>query len=112
MDGQDYKLVEFGAVVSNDMMVGTSEERFTLKNVDKMRTLKVSAENLMECDADSATYAIRIINIPEENASTAIYARPYYIYANAKGEQVVVYDEIFCANYEGRFEFNDGVLEW
>ncbi|MBE6807227.1 MAG: hypothetical protein E7527_04355 [Ruminococcaceae bacterium] len=111
-DGQKYKLVDFGAVVSNDMSIGLSEKLLNMDSVDGMRTLLVSAENLMACDENGANYAVRIINIPEIHSATAIYARPYYVYENAAGEQVVVYDEIFSANYDGKFDFNDGVLEW
>lgn len=111
-DGEEYKLVDFGAVVTNDMLVGQSERKLIIDNADNTRTKKVSAENLMECDENGATYAVRIIRIPESQSATAIYARPYYIYENAAGEQVVVYDEIVCANYDGKFEFNDGALEW
>lgn len=111
-DGQQYKLVGFGAVMSNDMTVGLSDSKMVLDTVDGNRTLDVSAKYLMDWDEESATYAVRIINIPQANSDTAIYARPYYIYEDANGEQVVVYDEIFCANYDGKFDFNDGVLEW
>jgi len=110
-DGKQYKLVDFGAVATNDMTVGLSEKTFNLDNLSH-RTLQVKAENLMECNENGAKYAIRIINIPENHSATAIYVRPYYVYEDADGKQVVVYDEIFCANYDGHFEFNDGILEW
>jgi len=111
-DGEEYKLVGFGAVMSNDMSVGLNDGKMVLDTVDGVRTLDVAAKYLMGWDEESATYAVRIINIPQVNSATAIYARPYYIYEDAAGEQVVVYDEIFCANYDGKFEYNDGVLEW
>lgn len=111
-DGKEYKLVDFGAVVTNDMSVGLSEDRFTVDSDDGIRTKKVPAVNLMECDANGATFAVRIINIPDANSDTAIYARPYYVYQNEAGEKIVVYDDIVVDNYDGKFDFNDGVLEW
>lgn len=99
-DGDEYKLVEFGALASNDAAIGTDAEAFNLNNLSG-KSIKVAAKYLMELEADSASYAVRIVNIPEENADTTIYARGYYIYENAAGEQVVVYDEIYSASYNG-----------
>ncbi len=112
VDGQEYKLVRFGAVMCNDMSIGLSQKDMVLDNVDGIRTLDISAKYLLEWDEAGASYAVRIINIPESQSSTAIYARPYCIYENAEGEQVVVYDEITYGNYAGSFDYNDGVLEW
>jgi len=99
-DGQDYKLVEFGALASNDAVIGTDEDAFTVNNLSG-KTIKVPVKYLMDLEEDSASYAVRIINIPEENADTTVYARAYYIYENAEGQQIVVYDEIFNASYNG-----------
>lgn len=111
-DGNQYKLVRFGAVMSNDTYIGLREDRFTLDSVDGVKTLDVSAKYLLNWDASSATYAVRIINIPQTASAAMIYARPYYVYEDAEGEEVVVYDQVFSANYDGEYEFNDGVLEW
>ncbi len=99
-DGKDYKLVGFGALASNDAAIGTDEDAFTVNNLSN-KTIQVSAKYLMELEEDSATYAVRIINIPAEEADTLVYVRGYYIYENADGEQVIVYDEIFSASYNG-----------
>lgn len=99
-DGQQYKLVEFGALASNDDAIGTDEDAFTVNNLSG-KNIKVPAKYLMDLEEDSATYAVRIINIPAEKADTVVYARGYYIYENADGEQVIVYDEIFSASYSG-----------
>lgn len=49
--------------------------------------------------SNSATYAVRIINIPANNADATIYARPHFICEDAEGEQIVVYDDICSATY-------------
>ncbi len=98
--GESYKLVEFGALASNDATIGTDEDAFTMDNLSG-KTIKVSAKYLMELEADSATYAVRIINIPAENADTTVYARAYYVYEDAEGNLVTVYDDIYNASYNG-----------
>lgn len=98
--GAAYKLVEFGAVMSNDEAVGSDLDAFTLDNLSP-RTIKIAAKYLTDLEEDSATYAVRIINIPAEEADTTIYARAYYVYENAEGEQITVYDEIYSDSYNG-----------
>ena len=97
-DGNGYKLVEFGAVVSN--AAGTDEYSLTLDALSA-NTVKVTAKYLLDLETDSATYAVRVINIPAANADTTIYARAYYVYEDAQGRQIVVYDEIYSATYNG-----------
>ncbi len=98
--GEDYRLLEFGAVMSNDTAIGEDANAFTLEHLSD-RTIKITAKYLLNVEADNATYAVRIVNIPEEHADTTVYARPYCIYENADGEQIVVYDDIFSATYNG-----------
>ncbi len=99
-DGQDYKLVGFGALASYDDTIGTNEEAFKVDNLSGS-TIQVPAKYLMEMEEDSATYAVRIVNIPADSADTTVYARAYYIFENASGKQVIVYDEIYSASYNG-----------
>lgn len=92
-----YKLVKMGAVVSNNR--GITELDF----VDGRHVVNVEAKNLNDVDSDPYYY-VRIINIPEFAYDTYITARPYYVYENAEGEQIVVY------GYEEMATIN-GVLE-
>ena len=96
----DYKLVGVGAVMTNKAAVGVDADSFTLENVDNSRVLDIPARPLMEAEADYITFAVRITNIPLNKATTVIYTRAYYIFENAKGERVVVYDDIQSASYE------------
>ena len=95
-----YKLVEFGALASNDAAIGADEDKFNVDNLSG-RTIKVAAKYLMELEEDSATYAVRVINIPAEEADSTIYARAYYVYEDADGNEVIVYDDIYSASYNG-----------
>ncbi len=98
IDGEDCMLVEFGAVVSNDISIGTDLDAFTLDNLSA-RTIKISAKYLIDLEEDSATFAVRIINIPVEQANATIFARPYCIYENTEGEQIVIYDDVANDTY-------------
>ena len=80
--------------------IGTDADTFTMDSLSE-QTIKVAAKYLTDLEEDSATYAVRIINIPAEEADTTVYARAYYVYEDAEGNQVVVYDEIYSATYNG-----------
>ncbi len=99
-DGKDYKLVEFGAVMTNDATVGNDKDAFKLNNLSR-RTIQITAKYLTDLEADNASYAVRITNIPSEQVDTIIYARPYYVFENANGKRVTVYDEVYSASYNG-----------
>ena len=82
----------------------------TMENLSA-QTVAINAEYVSAADADSATFAVRITNIPKKYAEAALFARPYYIFERF-GEQVVVYDDIVCDNYTGNIDTNDGYLDW
>ena len=96
--GSEYKLVEFGAVATNSKAVGEDADTFTLDNLSD-QTVQIRAKYLTHLLEGSATYAVRIIEIPTEQADTAIYARPYYVYEDAQGQRVTVYEDIVVDNY-------------
>ena len=113
-DGNEYKLVGAGAVVTNKEEVGTNEDAFVRTGVQNDKSvIDVSAQKLFENTAHInlngvITYAIRITNIPiETNAGTQIYARPYYIF-EYNGQQITVYGEITSESYEAQKDVNDG----
>ena len=109
-DGTACKLIEMGAVVTNNPTVGLSDGLFNADNLSD-RTLKVKAERLFDLQGDVASYAVRIINIPAANEATVIFARAYYV-VEIEGEQYTVYGEIYSDNYVGKIDVNDGILEW
>ena len=96
--GSEYKLVEFGAVATNSKAVGEDADTFTLDNLSD-QTIQIRAKYLTHLLEGSATYAVRIIEIPTTQADTAIYVRPYYVYEDTNGQRVTVYEDIFCDNY-------------
>ncbi len=108
-NGESYKLLRMGAIVSNSPVVGLSDMK--LDDVDGKKTLDVNAERLYDLEADYAQFAVRITNIPLANEATVIYARAYYVF-EYEGREVVVYDDIQSANYINKYDSNDGVLEW
>lgn len=90
-------LVEAGAVLTNVEKIGNSN--MTFADVDGKKTVKVTAQYVMEAIDSSITYAVRVVNIPDANAGALIYARPYYTY-ELGGEQVTVYGDIYSNSYD------------
>ena len=108
-DGSAFKLISMGAIVSNQSSVGLGDMK--LADVDGKKTLNIEATRLQDLEADYATFAVRITNIPLEHEDTMIYARAYYVF-EYEGRQVVMYDDIQAANYVNKYTNNDGKLEW
>lgn len=109
-DGAEYKLVGMGAVLTNDSNKGLRDLKLT--DVDGKRTLNINAKYLCDLEPTTASFAVRITGIPAEQTGTMIYARPYYVYENAAGQQITVYGDIVSTNYDNKYDMNDGVLEW
>ena len=109
-DGNTYKLVGMGAIVTNNPNLGTSGA-FYLDAVDGKKTIDIPAVYLCDLETDSAAFSVRIRNIPEANYDSGIYARPYYIF-DYNGTEVTVYGDIVGASYNGKLSNNDGELEW
>ena len=78
-----YKLVKMGAIVSN----AKSE-------------LDIEAKYLCDLEADSASFAVRVINIPEANYGDAITAVPYFV-VEIDGVATTIYGEAQVASYNG-----------
>ncbi len=81
-----YKLVEMGANLYN----GKS-------------TAKAVANKVVDVDSDPY-FVVRVLNIPEANKDTVIYATPYYAYdvdgdLNTTNDRVIVYGEEVSASY-------------
>ena len=89
-----YQLIGMGAIVTN-----TDNTDCTHADVDEYSVIDISALKAV-VDADGAvSYAIRVINIPEEHLSDAIIARPYFVYENAEGESITVYGDAVSKCY-------------
>lgn len=81
VDGESYPVVRMGAVVSNGV-----------SSVD------IEAKYLWDVTADEASFAVRLINIPDNQLDREITARPYYVY-EVDGEEIVVYGETVSQSY-------------
>ena len=77
------KLISMGAIVSN----AKSE-------------LDIPAVYLCDLEADAASFAVRIINIPEANYGDEITAVPYFV-VEIDGVQTTIYGEAQVASYNG-----------
>ena len=107
-----YKLVNMGAIVTNKTSIGTDGSSFYKGAVDGKKVIDIPCKYLCEQSDTSASFFVRITNIPENALDKAIYSRPYYVYENDNGDQITVYGEILGASYNGKLSNNDGELEW
>ncbi len=91
-NGVEYKLVRVGAVMSN--------EKNPVMDLDHLtaRTIDVRANYLCKVTEDTISFAVRIVNIPEQGRNTVIQARPYYVYSDGT-EEIVVYGETVSRTY-------------
>ena len=89
--GYTCKLVGMGSVVTNRADVDP-----VLENVNGTYVIDIPVVYLTEWDEDSCSFAIRVINIPEDQLDRILYARPYYV-IEANGEQIVIYGEMNSA---------------
>ena len=79
--GESYRVVRMGAVVSNGV-----------SSVD------IEAKYLWETTADECSFAIRLVEIPDNQLDRVITAQPYYVY-EIDGEEIVVYGDIVSKSY-------------
>ena len=119
-DGNKYKLVKAGCVLTNNGTVGQDESAFVRESANTAKTvIDVNAKYLyntyhkeyLGITHTGITYAMRITNIPEANKGTVIYARPYYVF-DYNGREVTVYGDIVYDSYDKMTDINDGWLEW
>ncbi|MBQ6849291.1 MAG: carbohydrate binding domain-containing protein [Clostridia bacterium] len=93
-------LVRAGAVVTRKAEIGKSFTDFTLDSLDDgTYVIDIPAVYLMEKTADSISYVVRVVDIPDNHTATELYARPYYVY-NVGGEEVTVYGTMVHGNYD------------
>ncbi len=80
LEGKEYKLVDFGAIVSND-----ANNVMQLDSVD-LKTKKVPANNLFEVKDNGAVYTAVVKDIPNDKADIKIRARMYLQVTDMNGD--------------------------
>ena len=99
IDGADYEVVKMGAIVANTEETGKDADAMVRENATGVKLLDVEAKKLWDWDDTYLSFAVRITNVPTEAKKTQIYARPYFVYQNAAGEEVTVYGDITNKSY-------------
>ena len=99
-DGESYRLLRMGAVMTNDASVGADAARFTLSAVNDYTVQDVPAEYLMSVSDTGCQYAVRVANVPLSHCATQIYTRPYYVFEK-DGQEIVVYGDVYNRSYDG-----------
>ncbi|MBQ3202978.1 MAG: carbohydrate binding domain-containing protein [Clostridia bacterium] len=110
LDAPAYRLVAAGAIVTNDVEIGLRPARMTHDNLSES-TKDVPAVYGNKIVDDYLYYAVRVTNIPWEYSDAIVYARPYYVY-ECDGEEIVVYGDVYAANYDDNVNTNDGIFDW
>ncbi len=101
-DGTRYRLITMGAVMTNDPAVGTDRDALVLESVQgSKRTIDIPAVFLCGLTDTTASYAVRVINVPWSHRDTRIYARPYYIFEK-DGQPITVYGDIYSRSYNSK----------
>lgn len=91
--GEEYPLLGMGAVMNNLDKTG-----LTLEDVDGIQVVDIPVVYIYENTADTADFAVRIVNIPEDKKDRTINAVPYYIY-DLDGVPTVCYGADYIASY-------------
>ena len=104
LGGVSYPVVKMGAIVTNSSITGTNIDSMTIEAAasaagEDAKIKDVEAKKLWGWDEDSCSFAVRVTNIPAISKKTQIYARPYYIYKDASGNQQVVYGGVANKSY-------------
>ena len=94
-----YTLVAMGAVITNQADKAT-EALLNLNTINGKSIINIEANYLLDSENGSVSFATRIINIPEANKDTTLYARCYYVFEK-DGELIVIYDDIVSQSYNG-----------
>ena len=98
LDDKSYTLVRMGAVMTNQAAIGQSSAEFTLDAVNGTKVIDIPAVYLNKLTADTVSFAVRILDIPDRHVGTEIYARPYFVCLQ-DGQEVTVYGDIRSDNY-------------
>jgi len=98
VNGINYKVVDFGAILSVDSTKALTIDDVTADN----KVVKVPAINLYEVAGDktSVTYTAVVTNVPANKKDTQIYARSYVAYEDFAGQLHYAYGDKFsrCVN--------------
>ena len=68
-------------------------------DVDRKKTKDVTAKYLCDIAADSFSFAVRVIDIPDAQVNTMIYVRPYYVYEDENGREQIIYGDTYYNCY-------------
>ena len=90
VDGESRRIVELGAIVSNDPAAAAG---LTLESVNGGKTKKVEAKKLYSVEEGMALYTAVVTEIPAKHRDTPLYAVPYITYATESGT-ATVYGEL------------------
>ncbi len=102
--GDTYNLKAVGTLICNDATYGTEEimVRDKVTEVPGNRLQDIATKQVVEVTRTTITYVTRIVNIPLSiSKERLLFARPYYVYEDAQGNDITVYGDIAADNLNG-----------
>jgi hypothetical protein len=93
-----------GAVVSNNGVLPSLDA--VAAGTYGTRMTDIMGEKVWDEPTDTtATFAVRVVNIPNkpENLDVEIWFRPYYIFETGDGNQVIIYDDVVKESYNSAY---------
>lgn len=105
--GRQYELVRMGAVVTNRAV---ATEDLTLEAVDGKRCIDIAAKTMLEVTEDTASYAVRVTNVPEYAENEMISARPYCIYRDGGAEYVLYGSAAYSESYDSIMDRHESAV--
>lgn len=98
VDGVERQLLSMGAIVTN-----TDVQTLDKSAVNGTTVIDIAAVYLCTLEPDSAGYAVRVINIPDEGKDTTIRVCAYYVVLIDGVETVIYDDQVYEQSYNGVF---------
>lgn len=100
-ENESCKITRIGAVVTHLGGVGTDDSRMVRETASGSRNtkdVKISRMYRVNDKKTSATFAVRIVNIPYQLEEQVLYARPY-VEIEYQGERLTLYGKTASASY-------------
>ena len=111
VDGAEYQVVEMGAVLTHRREYVTNVNALTLDNVSEdpedRSVIAIPCVYMYGVEAETCTFAVRVINLPESQLGRAVVCRPYVV-LEKEGVQSTVYGDGDVSTYNQVYYANNG----
>ena len=106
LDGVDYSVVAMGAVMVRSTDVANVDSAVREDATEEKIVLDIPARYMWSVEEDGCSFAVRIINLPQQAQGVAIAARPYVVLKDAEGNEFTHYGDSDIATYNACYYEN------